>query len=147
MSSKYIGVTPDRFFDGFERKFLYGLRRNDDGEVFLIKINQAAPEEDNSIVINDTGPVEENFPDFEEGIDFLSGVDEDRNVVYDNLRYTQIKWDNRSMTFYIEPDSGQFVQRVSKGFQHPDGISTPGYSEGQDQNVLANTDFTDAERE
>ena len=145
--SRYIGVSSDSFLNGFEKKFLYGLRRNDDGEVFLIKINQASPEDDNTIVINDPGPEDENYLDFEEGLNFFNGVDEDRNIEFKNLRYTQLKWDNRSITFYIEPDSGQFVQRVSRGFQHPDGISTPGYSDGQDENVLANTDFTDAERE
>lgn len=145
--SRYIGISPEKVLDGFAKKFLYGLRRNDDGELFLIRADQLGTGDDNSIVINEQGSSDENFPDFEEGIDFLDGVDEDHDIVYANLRYTQLKWDDRSLLFYIDSDTGQFIQLISEGHQFEENISSPGYSEGQDQNVLANTDFTDAERE
>ena len=145
--SRYIGISPEKVLDGFAKKFLYGLRRNDDGELFLIRVDQLGTGDDNSIVINEQGSSDENFPDFEEGIDFLDGVDEDHDIVYANLRYTQLKWDDRSLLFYIDSDTGQFIQLISEGHQFEENISSPGYSEGQDQNVLANTDFTDAERE
>ncbi len=145
--SRYIGISPEKVLDGFAKKFLYGLRRNDNGELFLIRVDQLGAGDDNAIVINEQGSSDENFPDFEEGIDFLDGVDENHDVVYANLRYTQLKWDDRSLLFYIDSDTGQFVQLVSEGHQFQEGISTPGYGEGEDENVLANTDFTDAERE
>ena len=145
--SRYIGISPEKVLDGFAKKFLYGLRRNDDGELFLIRVDQLGAGDDNSVVINEQGTSDENFPDFEEGIDFLDGVDEDHDIVYANLRYTQLKWDDRSLLFYIDSDTGQFIQLISEGHQFEENISSPGYSEGQDQNVLANTDFTDAERE
>jgi hypothetical protein len=145
--SRYIGISPEKVLDGFAKKFLYGLRRNDDGELFLIRIDQLGAGDENSIVINDQGSSEDNFADFEEGVDFLEGINEDRNIVHANLRYPQLKWDDRRLLFYIDAITGQFVQLVSQGHQFEDGISTPGYGEGQDQNVLANTDFTDAERE
>ena len=145
--SRYIGISPEKVLDGFAKKFLYGLRRNDDGELFLIRVDQLGTGDNNSIVINEQGSSDENFPDFEEGIDFLDGVDEDHDIVYANLRYTQLKWDDRSLLFYIDSDTGQFIQLISEGHQFEENISSPGYSEGQDQNVLANTDFTDAERE
>lgn len=145
--SRYIGISPEKVLDGFAKKFLYGLRRNDDGELFLIRVDQLGTGDDNSIVINEQGSSDESFPDFEEGVDFLDGVDEDHDIVYANLRYTQLKWDDRSLLFYIDSETGQFVQLVSEGHQFEENISSPGYSEGQDQNVLANTDFTDAERE
>ena len=145
--SRYIGISPDVVLAGFAKKFLYGLRRNDDGELFLIRINQLGTGEENSIVINEQGSSDQNFPNFEEGVDFLEGVDEDHNIVFKNLRYTQLKWDDRSLLFYIDSETGQFIQLVSEGHQFQEGTSTPGYGEGEDENVLANTDFTDAERE
>ena len=145
--SRYIGISPEKVLDGFAKKFLYGLRRNDDGELFLTRVDQLGAGDQNSIVINEQGSSDENFPDFEEGIDFLDGVDENHDIVYANLRYTQLKWDDRSLLFYIDSDTGQFIQLVSEGHQFEEEISSPGYGEGQDENVLANTDFTDAERE
>lgn len=123
------------------------MRRNDDGELFLTRVDQLDGGDDNSIVINEQGTGEENFPDFEEGINYLSGIDENHDIVYPNLRYPQLKWDSRSLTYYVDPSTGQFVQRVSEDYVYPEGTSTPGYGTGVDSQVLANSDFTDAARE
>jgi hypothetical protein len=37
--SNYIGNTPDNFYNGFAKKFFYGLRRTDNGELFLGKVD------------------------------------------------------------------------------------------------------------
>jgi hypothetical protein len=135
--SYYIGTSPSEVLGGFIKRYFYGLRRNDDGELFLVVSDQLGSGDDNSVVINDIGPSEENFPDFEEGIDFLDGVDEDHNIVYDNLRYPQIKWDGRSLLYYIEQNTGQFVQRISEGYIYPTGHSSSGYDEqGNDNNTV-----------
>ena len=134
--SYFIGNTPEQTAAGFIKRYFYGLRRNDDGELFLARVDQLQGGEENITVINDLGIEEENFPDFEEGIDFLDGVDSDGNVVYPNLRYPQIKWDGRSLIYYIEQDTGFFVQRISEGYVFPENISSPGYGEGNDSNVL-----------
>ena len=134
--SYYIGTSPSEVLGGFIKRYFYGLRRNDDGELFLVVSDQLGSGDDNSVVINDIGPSEENFPDFEEGIDFLDGVDEDHNVVYDNLRYQQIKWEGRSLLYYIEPDTGVFVQRISEAYTYPTNISSSGYGEGNDAAVI-----------
>ena len=131
----YIGTSPTEVLGGFIKRYFYGLRRNDDGELFLIVSDQLGSGEENSVVINDIGPSEENFPDFEEGIDFLDGVDEDHNVVYSNLRYQQIKWEGRSLLYYIEPETGNFVQKISEAHIYPENISSPGYGEGVDSQV------------
>ena len=123
----YVGNNPQDVLDGFIKRYFYGLRRNDDGELFLVVSDQLGSGDDNSVVINDIGPSEENFPDFEEGIDFLDGVDEDHNVVYANLRYPQIRWDGRSLVYYIDPTDGQFIMRISEGYDYPENISGPGY--------------------
>lgn len=125
--SYFIGSSPQDVLNGFIKRYFYGMRRNEDGELFFIKADQLQGGQDNSVVINDLGNAEENFPDFEEGIDFLEGIDEDHNVVYDNLRYQQLKWDGRSLLYYIEEDTGNLVVRISESYNYQDGISSPGY--------------------
>ena len=132
----YVGNTPQDVLAGIIKRYFYGIRRNIDGELFLIRSDQLAAGQDNPVVINDIGEAEDNFPDFEEGIDFLDGVDQDHNVVYDNLRYQQIKWEGRSLLYYIEPDTGVFVQRISEAYTYPTNISSSGYGEGNDATVI-----------
>src|SRR5210317_344127 len=135
----YVGNTPQDVLAGIIKRYFYGIRRNIDGELFLIRSDQLAAGQDNPVVINDIGEAEDNFPDFEEGIDFLDGIDEDHNIVYENLRYPQIKWEGRSITYFIDPESGEFTLRVSEGYDFPDDIASPAYGEGIDDEVLPNT--------
>jgi len=119
----YIGTSPTDVIGSFIKRYFYGLRRNDDGE-------------ENIVVINDLGVAAESYQDFEEGIDFLSGVDENHEIVYNNLRYPQFKWDNRSLTYFIDPADGQFIQRLSEKYVYPANISSPAYGEGDDSQVI-----------
>jgi hypothetical protein len=123
--SYYIGNSPDSIINGFIKRYFYGLRRNDDGELFLVRVDQLRP--DGTATINDIGVGENNFPDFEEGINFLEGIDINHDIVYENLRYPQIKWDGRLLTYYVDPVDGQFIVRISEDYNYPDGISSPGY--------------------
>ena len=123
--SHYIGNNPDSIINGFIKRYYYGLRRNDDGDLFLIRVDQLSGE--GTAVINDIGVGENNFPDFEEGIDYLEGIDADHDIVYKNLRYQQIKWDGRLLTYYVDPTDGQFIVRISEDYQYPENISGPGY--------------------
>jgi len=132
--SYYIGNNPQDALNGIIKRYFYGLRRNDDGEVFLIRLDQLQGGT-NTIIINDLGTADENFPDFEEGIDYLDGIDENHDIVYDNLRYPQIKWDGRSLTYYVD-DDGFFVQRISQGYDFPENVSSPAYGEGADGDVI-----------
>ena len=123
--SHYIGNTPESIINGFIKQYFYGMRRNEDGELFLLRQDQLSGQ--GTAVINDIGIGENNFPDFEEGIDFLEGIDEDHDIVYENLRYQQIKWDGRLLTYYVDPTDGQFIVRISEDYQYPENISGPGY--------------------
>jgi hypothetical protein len=123
--SHYIGNNPEAIIAGFIKRYFYGLRRNEDGELFLIRIDQLSG--DGTAVINDIGVGENNFPDFEEGIDYLEGIDANHDIVYENLRYPQIKWDGRLLTYYVDPVDGQFIVRISQDYNYPDNISGPGY--------------------
>lgn len=124
--SYYIGTSPTDVIGSFIKRYFYGMRRNDDGELFLIVADQLAGNQD-SVTINELGIAEDNFLDFEEGIDFLDGIDANHNIVYKNLRYQQIRLDDRSLVYYVEPNTGQFVQRVTETYVYPDGISGTGY--------------------
>ena len=134
--SYYIGTSPTDVLNGFIKRYFYGLRRNDDGELFLVVLDQLRGGQENVVIVNDLGIAQENYPDFEEGIDFLDGIDLDHEVIYPNLRYAQFKWENRSLLYYIEQDTGFFVQRISEAYDYPDKISSPGYGEGKDNEVI-----------
>ena len=81
--SHYIGNNPESIINGFIKRYFYGMRRNDDGELFLLRQDQLSGQ--GTATINDIGIGENNYPDFEEGIDFLEGIDENRDIVYPNL--------------------------------------------------------------
>ena len=48
------------------------------------------------------------------------------DIVYENLRYPQLKWDGRLLTYYVDPADGQFIIRISQDYQYPENIQ-PGY--------------------
>lgn len=123
----YVGNSPQNVLDGIIKRYWYGLRRNDDGELFLIRADQLQGGEANTITINDIGDAEDNYLDYEEGINFLDGIDEDHNIVYKNLRYPQFRWDGRSLLYIIDPEDGQFILRISEIYAYPENISSDGY--------------------
>ena len=49
--SHFIGNTPEQVANGFIKRYFYGLRRNDDGELFLVRVDQLAGGDANSITI------------------------------------------------------------------------------------------------
>jgi len=123
--TQYVGNNPTDVLNGFIKRYFYGLRRNDDGEMFLVRLDQLAPGTD-PITLNELGEADGNFPDFEEGIDFLDGLDENHDILYANLRYPQLKWDGRSLVYYVDETDGQFVLRISEGYTYPTGHSSDG---------------------
>lgn len=127
MSAFYLGNNPQDILDGVAKRYFYGLRRNEDGELFLIRIDQLQGGDDQIATINEQGIQSENFPDFEDGIDYLEGIDEDHEREYDNLRYPQLRWDGRLLTYYVDPEDGSFNVRISEDYQYPEGISGPGF--------------------
>lgn len=121
MSNFNLGQTINDTLGGNPRYF-YGLRRNDDGELYFVRLDQIQ-DTDEIIEINLPGIETEDFPDFESGIDFLEGINENKEIVYDNLKYTQYRWDNRLLFYYVD-DNGNLVQRIFKGYNYPTGISS-----------------------
>lgn len=114
MSNYYLGQTPQDFLGGTPR-FFYGLRKNSQGSIYLIKVDQI--KSNASVQLNEVGEFEENYNDFEAGVDFYEGIDVNHDTVFENLRYQQYRWDDRSIFYYIN-DDGELVARINDGFTY-----------------------------
>jgi hypothetical protein len=121
-SQYYLGTTPEESL-GDSPKYFYAMRRNADGELYLARSNQILGEE--PVAINNPDSLENTYDDLEAGVDFFDGIDSERDVVYPGLKYSQYKWDNRSIFYYVDAD-GYLVMRVNKGYTYPSGISSNG---------------------
>ena len=119
-SNFYLGTTPIESL-GDSPRYWYALRRNQDGELFMVRSDQISDKE--AYNINIPGPIEENFEDFEPGVDYFDGIDENHEPVYENMYYTQYRWDDRSMFYYVD-SQGMLVQRINQGYTYPSGISS-----------------------
>jgi hypothetical protein len=119
-SNYYIGRDPVETL-GDSPRYWYALRRNDDGELYIVRSDQVTDKE--GYTINEVGDPTENFEDFEPGIDYFEGVNESHDKVFDNMKYTQYRWDDRSIFYYVD-SSGQLVQRIFQGYTYPNGISS-----------------------
>lgn len=122
MSNYYLGREPMDVL-GNSPQFFYGIRRNDDGELYFVRSNQL--QDGDAVEINIPESTGETFPDFEAGVDYFDGVDVERNIIYAGLKYTQYKWDDRSIFYYVD-DAGELVMRINRGYSYPDGISSNG---------------------
>jgi hypothetical protein len=123
MSSNYIGFTPDQILNALEKRFFYGLRRTDSGELFVGKVDQL--KSNDSITVNNPGDPEDNYLDFEEGFDFYEGRDQLHEKVYKNLNYEQFQWSNKNIFYYIN-EEGELVARINQSFTYDDGASSDG---------------------
>jgi hypothetical protein len=118
-SNYYLGRDPVETL-GQSPRYWYALRRNSDGELFIVRSDQVTDKE--SYELNLPGSPAENFEDFEPSVDFFDGIDAEHEPVYDNLKYTQYRWDDRSIFYYVD-SQGQLVQRINQGYTYPAGIS------------------------
>jgi len=119
-SPYYLGTSPAEAL-GSSPRFLYAIRRNDDGELFLIRSDQLKDKD--SIELNIPGAPEENFEDFVPGVDYFDGIAVDHEKAFDNLQWTQYRWDNRSILYYID-DEGRLIQRINQSYTYPTGHSS-----------------------
>lgn len=119
MSGNYVfGRSKDELL-GNSPRYFYALRRTDNGELYFARVNQLSRED--SIQINNNGPVDGNLPEFESGVDFFEGRDINHNLVYENLNYEQYRWDDKNLYYYID-DEGNLVVRVDTKYQYPSGV-------------------------
>jgi hypothetical protein len=121
--ANYTGTSPDHINGAIPDRFFYGLRRTDNGELFVGKMDQMSTTD--AIMINNPGDPAQNYPSFEEGQDFLEGRDVNHDLVYDNLNYEQFRWDGRNISYYVDGD-GELVARVNHSFTYDDNSSSNG---------------------
>lgn len=122
--SNYVGYSAGDYLQNtVNTRYLYGLRRTDEGELFLGISDQLSETDD--IVINNPGEAANNFTDFEESQDFYEGRDVYHNLVYANLNYEQFRWDNRIIYYYVNAE-GELVARLNKTYTYPTGTSSQG---------------------
>ena len=119
MSNYYLGQSPDLIL-GDTPRYFYALRRNENGSLFLVKNDNI--KDGQSIEINDPGASEDNYNDFEVGVDFYEGLNVNHQQMFANLKYPQYRWDNRSILYYINAE-GELVARINQGYVYPTGIS------------------------
>ena len=116
----YLGRDPVETL-GQSPRYWYALRRNEDGELFLLRSDQLKDKD--SVELNLAGDPAENFEDFEPGIDYFDGVTSDHEIEYDNLVWTQYRWDNRNILYYVD-NQGRLTQRINQGYTYPIGHSS-----------------------
>ena len=121
--SNYIGYAPDILYNSVTNRFFYGIRRTDEGELFVSKSDQL--QNDDAISINKSGSPEDDFTGFKEGQDFFEGRNVNHNIVYKNLNYEQFRWDNREIFYYVN-DEGELVARINQEFIYDENSSSEG---------------------
>ena len=121
--SSYTGTTPDHINGAIPDRFFYGLRRTDNGELFVGKMDQMSTTD--SITINTPGDPTQNYPSFDEGQDFYEGRNVNHDLVYNNLNYEQFRWDGRNISYHIDSD-GELVARINHSFTYDDNSSSNG---------------------
>jgi hypothetical protein len=118
-SNFYLGIDPqDRLGD--TPRFFYGLRKNENGSLFLQRIDNL--KSNDSVEINYIGDESGNYNDFTVGVDFFEGVDVNHNEPFENLKYQQYRWDDRAIFYYVDSD-GNLCARVNNGVTYISGVS------------------------
>lgn len=98
-------------------RYFYALRRTDEGMLYFAKIDQLKSFND-VIIINDPGLTENDYEDFEYGVDFFDGrTGVDHSRPYTNLHWDQYRWDNKNLFYYIN-SNGEFVVRVNQEYTY-----------------------------
>jgi hypothetical protein len=119
MASNYQFGRSKEDLLGDSPRYFYALRRTDDGELYFARVDQLSRVD--SVQINAEGTSDSNFADFEQGVDFFEGRDVNHDLVYENLNYEQMRWDNKNLYYYID-DNGNLVVRIDTKYQYPSGI-------------------------
>jgi hypothetical protein len=117
-STHYVGQEPNvtELLGQGQPRYFYALRRTDDGTLFFAKIDQLKDVE--SITINNPGPSQNDFSEFEYGVDFFDGrLEEDHSRPFTNLQWDQYRWDNKNINYYIN-EQGELVVRINQSYTY-----------------------------
>jgi hypothetical protein len=98
-------------------RYFYAIRRDDDGLLFFSKIDQLT--DLGTITINNSGLTENDYTEFEYGVDFYDGrLEEDHSRPYSNLQWDQFRWDSKNVYYYINT-AGEFIVRINQSYTYP----------------------------
>jgi len=98
-------------------RYFYALRRDEEGLLYFAKVDQLT--DTGLITINNSGLTQNDFPDFEYGVDFFDGrLEEDHSRPYSNLQWDQFRWDTKNAFYYIN-DNGELVVRINQNYIYP----------------------------
>jgi hypothetical protein len=117
-STHYVGQEPSvtELLGEGQPRYFYALRRIDDGTLFFAKIDQL--KDIQSITINNPGPSQNDFSEFEYGVNFFDGrLEEDHSRPFTNLQWDQYRWDNKNMNYYIN-EQGELVVRINQSYTY-----------------------------
>jgi hypothetical protein len=113
----YIGNESLGDVQGGNPRYFYALRRTDDGTLYFTRIDQLT-NPDAEAIINNPGLAQNDFTEFEYGVDFFDGrLEEDHSRPYSNMQYDQYRWDNQNIYYYLN-DNGEFVVRINKVYSN-----------------------------
>lgn len=102
--------------DGNPRYF-YALRRDEEGLLYFAKVDQLT--DTGLLTINNSGLSENDYTEFEYGVDFFDGrLEEDHSRPYDNLQWDQYRWDNKNVFYYIN-SAGELIVRINQNYVYP----------------------------
>ena len=79
MSFNYVGQAPLQ--GDTDERYFYALRRDDDGQMFIQKVDMASPSD--SAQINRPGGTDGNYTEFQSGEDFFEGRNPNHVLVFD----------------------------------------------------------------
>lgn len=114
--SNYVFGRSQQELIGDAPRYLYALRRTDDGELYFARVDQLG--RNDTIQINDPADGADDFTDFEVGVDFFEGRDVTHELVFANLNYEQYRWDNRNIYYYLN-EEGELVARIGQKYTYP----------------------------
>ena len=134
--SNTVGQDTNVYLEnGVKDRYFYGLRRTDEGELYIGKVDQLSAND--PITINLPGNFDDNYKDFDQGYDFYEGRDLNHSKPFKNLKYEQFRWDDVNLNYYIN-DEGEFVVRLNSN--RGDGTIT--YPQTDETVVTETTPFT-----
>ena len=121
MTTYYVGNNPDQLIQQLgETRYLYALRKDDQGYLYLYKTDQLAGNDDVFQVNKIGDDPTKDYADFEFGVDFFDGRLEDHEIdpTIENINWEQWRWDSRNIFYYIN-DNGEFVVRINQPYAYP----------------------------
>ena len=134
--SNTVGQDTNVYLEnGVKDRYFYGLRRTDEGELYIGKVDQLSAND--PVTINLPGNIDDNYKDFDQGYDFYEGRDLNHSKPFVNLKYEQFRWDDVNLNYYIN-DEGEFVVRLNSN--RGDGTIT--YPQTDETVVTETTPFT-----